>query len=799
MEVEITLNGKKRYVRDNMTVFQAAAAANVYIPHFCYHPKLSIAANCRMCLVEINKMPKPVPACATYVTDGMVINTDSAKARDTQRGVMELLLVNHPLDCPICDQGGECQLQDLAVGYGSSRACYGESKRVVVEKQLGPLITTAMTRCIHCTRCVRFGQEVAGKMELGMAGRGEHAEIMSFVGLTVDSELSGNMIDICPVGALNSKPFQFSARTWELDRKNSVSVHDSWGSFLTVQCKGERVMRVLPRQHEEINQCWISDRDRFAYTGLSSPERLLYPMVVEDGTRLARRADWSTALGVASRRIREVIARHGPEQVGFLLGPSASAEEALLAAKLARSVKCPNIDWRLRQVDFSGDEQEMGVPWLGCTIHDLENLAGVLLVGSNPAGELPLLPLRLKTAASRGASIASLGSIRLSGLLDSVQQLAVKPSQLLGALARITAAAAQAKGMTERLPEWMRALQGQEEDAHRKIAALLAPGSAVLIGAQAQLSADYNRIRHLSQLLAGICGGFAGVLPTAGNAIGMSLAGALPHRNAMGEGIDVHGSNAGRMIADRLKAYVLLGCEPLDFAYPRQAGEAFSQAQVVVALDCFETESKAYADVQLPIAASYERSGSAVNLEGNEQFAKAAAEAPGEAKESWKVLRMLGKELLGEQVFGYEQLADVRGLLGREGDFSSFLRNSLSGQPDGEFSPKDSGEGLERVPEVSHFGCDSLLRRAGPLQKTEIARRAGLAGVNPVDLERLGLADGDSALLETEGGQAVCRVIADSALAPGCIRIAGGESAFAQLQGASMIRLSRVDADRKVA
>ncbi|MCY4325094.1 MAG: NADH-quinone oxidoreductase subunit NuoG [Betaproteobacteria bacterium] len=798
MEVEITLNGKKRYVRDNMTVFQAATAAGVYIPHFCYHPKLTIAANCRMCLVEVNKMPKPVPACATYVTDGMEINTDSVKASATQKGVMELLLVNHPLDCPICDQGGECQLQDLAVGYGASCTRYGETKRVVVEKQLGPLITTAMTRCIHCTRCVRFGEEVAGKMELGLAGRGEHAEIMAFVGKTVDSELSGNMIDICPVGALNSKPFQFSARTWELERQDSVSVHDSWGSFLTVQSKDERVKRVLPRNHEEINQCWISDRDRFAYTGLYSPQRLIYPMIVDDGAKVSRRVDWSDALATAGQRLQKAVDRHGAKQVGFLIGPAASAEEALLAAELARGLGCPNIDWRLRQIDFSGDSQEMGLPWLGCTIHDLESLPGVLLAGCNPASELPLLPLRLKGVGA----LASIGSVRLAGLLADVQQLLVSPGKLAHSLAAVTAAAAAANNMTERLPDWIGFRPEDVGDEHRQIARLLPAGSAVLIGAQAQLGADYHHIHHLAQVLAGICSGFSGVLPTAGNALGMSLAGALPHRAAMGEEIEFPGLPAGRMVAERLKAYVLIGCEPLDFADPKQAKDAFSRADTVISLDCFEGVAKAYADIQLPIATAYERAGSTVNLEGNEQFTEAMAPPPGEAREAWKVLRMLGASLLGEQSFAYQSIAQVRTRLGREGDFSAHLRNALSGRPDVVAPVADTTadeQQLARVPEVSHFATEPLLRRAQPLQDTTIASRSACALVNPADLNRLGLADGDRVCLEGDGGDSVvCTVRSDAGVAPGCIRAAGGEAAFAQLGSAQRLRIS-ADQQRQAA
>ncbi len=800
MDVEVTINGRKRFVRDSLTVFQAAAEAGVYIPHFCYHPKLSIAANCRMCLVEINNLPKPMPACATHVTDGMVIETGSAKAQAAQQGVMECLLINHPLDCPICDQGGECQLQDLAVGYGQSCTHYGETKRVVVEKQLGPLITTAMTRCIHCTRCVRFGQEIAGTMELGMAGRGEHAEIMAFVGSTVDSELSGNMIDVCPVGALNSKPFQFSARTWELARKPGVSSHDAWGSYLVVQTKDEQVKRVLPRAHEEINECWLSDRDRFAYAGLDAGDRLTVPRVVEDGARIARRTDWNLALSTATQRIRKVIDRHGPDQVGFLVGPQASTEEALLLALLARGLGCANIDSRLRQVDFSSDTQELGIPWLGCTIHEIESLPSILLVGCNPANELPLLPLRLRAAMMHnGAVLASVGCIGLPQSLEPNAQQLVPPSGIAPMLAAVADTIAAGRGMQHQLPPWLAGLVGEGADGQAKsIADCLAAGGGIMVGAQALLGSDSGLIRQLCQLLAGLSGGFAGVLPTTGNAVGFSLAGAVPHRGPLDVGIAKPGLDARSMIGQRLKAYVLLNCEPLDFADPQAAEQAFAQAELTIALDCFESVSSSYATVQLPIAASYERSGSTVNLEGNASHVPAAASPPGEAREAWKVLRVIGKDLTGEEAFRMETLGEVHRILSAGGDFSSQLSNPLS-SGSLEQASVPGGESLERIPEVSHFAVDSVLRRAEPLQATEIAARSPPAALKPADLERLALASRGEIELNAEQAAAKCKVRAEDSLAAGCIRAPQGESAFAAVGGAASLTVASAPAQRKAA
>src|ERR1700744_5547875 len=446
--VELEIDGKKVEVPEGSMVIQAAHKVDTYIPHFCYHKKLSIAANCRMCLVEVEKAPKAVPACATPVAAGMIVRTKSDKAIKAQQSVMEFLLINHPLDCPICDQGGECQLQDLAVGYGKSSSRYSEEKRVVFHKNVGPLISMEeMTRCIHCTRCVRFGQEVAGVMELGMLGRGEHSEITSFVGKTVDSELSGNMIDLCPVGALTSKPFRYSARTWELSRRKSVSPHDSVGANLVVQVKNNRVMRVLPFENEAINECWISDKDRFSYEGLNSPERLTQPMLKQGGKWVE--TDWQTALEYVVKGLNGIKGDHGANALAALASPHSTVEELFLLKKLAEAVGTPNVDFRLRQSDFS--VAPAGAPWLGTKITDLSNVDAAFVIGSFLRRDHPLLAARLRQAAKSGAKLALLQATNDDALIPQAQRIAAAPSAWLAELAGIAAAVSEARGVA--LPE----------------------------------------------------------------------------------------------------------------------------------------------------------------------------------------------------------------------------------------------------------------------------------------------------------------------------------------------------------
>src|SRR5262252_4193254 len=468
-DLKVEVDGKQVEVPHGSTVMDAAHKLGVYVPHFCYHPKLSIAANCRMCLVEVEKAPKPLPACATPVTDGMKVMTHSANAKKAQNGVMEFLLINHPLDCPICDQGGECQLQDLAVGYGHSNSRYQEEKRVVLRKELGPLVAAEeMSRCIQCTRCVRFGQEIAGVMELGLIGRGEHAEIVSFVGKAVESELSGNMIDICPVGALTSKPFRYTARTWELTRRKSISPHDGLGANLIVQVMHNRVMRVVPLDNEELNECWLSDKDRFSYEGLNAADRLTKPMLKQGGEW--REVDWEKAFEFVVAGLRRVKAQHGVQAIGGLVSPHATLEEMYLTQKLLRGLGSENVDFRLRQSDFSADGKRKGAPWLGMKVPEIGKLDRVLIVGSFLRKDQPLIANRIRQAARRGQQVNVLHVADDDWLVKVKNRAIVRPSELPTMLAQVVRAAAEEKGAA--VPSAL--AHGQVNDAARAIAKSLA-------------------------------------------------------------------------------------------------------------------------------------------------------------------------------------------------------------------------------------------------------------------------------------------------------------------------------------
>ena len=613
--LKIVVDGTEVEVPHGATVMDATHKLGVYVPHFCYHKKLSIAANCRMCLVEVEKAPKPLPACATPVTDGMKVWTHSKVAKDAQNGVMEFLLINHPLDCPICDQGGECQLQDLAVGYGGSSSRYTEEKRVVLRKELGPLVAAEeMSRCIQCTRCVRFGQEIAGVMELGLAGRGENAEIVSFVGRAVESELSGNMIDLCPVGALTSEPFRYKARTWELTRRRSISPHDSLGSNLVVQVRQNTVMRVLPLESEAINECWLSDKDRFSYEGLNSPDRLQRPMVKRDGAW--QEVEWEQAFDFLVPRLQD--------DFGVLASPHSTLEELFLVSKLGPA------DFRLRQSDFSADGKRGGIPWLGMPIAELEKLDRVLVVGSFLRKDHPLIAQRLRQAAKRGAQIHMLHSVDDDWLMPIASRKVVSPAELPSAIA-----------------------------AYRDV---LNAGKnpAVFLGNFALQHPQAAQIHAAAQSL----GVRVGVFGEAANSVGGYLAG-LPN-----------GGNVGDVLKKR--NLILLNVEPeLDCADPLAARKALDAANFVVSLTAYKTGLE-YADVLLPIAPFTETSGAFVNTEGRVQSFHATVHALGNARPGWKVLRVLGS-LLGRQGFGFDTVEQVRAACLAGKDVQRLLSNSIQG------------------------------------------------------------------------------------------------------------------------
>ena len=768
--LNIEVDGRAVQVPQGSTVMDAAAKLGIFVPHFCYHKKLSIAANCRMCLVQVEKAPKPMPACATPVTDGMKVLTHSAQAIGAQKGVMEFLLINHPLDCPICDQGGECQLQDLAVGYGASSSRYQEPKRVVFRKSLGPLVSAEeMTRCIHCTRCVRFGQEIAGVMELGMIGRGEHSEIVSFVGSTVDSELSGNMIDLCPVGALTSKPFRYAARTWELARRRSIAPHDSLGSNVVVQVKGDEVMRVLPLENEAVNECWISDKDRFSYEALSGDERLTAPMVNDGGTW--READWPTALERVAAGLRDIAGRHGGDAIGALASPHATLEELALVARLLRGLGSDNIDHRLRQADFRGEPA--AVRWLGMPIAEVGNLDRVLVVGSFLRNDHPLLAQRLRQAAKRRARVMKVGAVDDDWLMPVAHKAIVPPSQLPAALAEIVVAAAHAAGRPVPAP-----LGGtgapEPSPSARAIAGELLSGTrrAVFLGNFAEQHAEASQIHALAQALADVTGATLGFLREAANSVGAALAGVCPQ----GGGMD-----ARAMLAAPRRAYLMLHAEAeLDFANPLAARAALERAELVVVMSPFR-HGTAYADVLLPIAPFTETSGTFVNCEGRAQSFRGVARPRGQARPGWKVLRVLGS-MLGLAGFEAASSEAVRdSVIAPGSDVRARLDNRTGVAI---VAPATPAAGIERVADVPIYFADPLVRRAPSLQQTRAARPPR-ARVHRTLLDGLGIAEGAQIRVRQGAGEAVVATVVDPEVPPGVVRLAAAHASTCALEALS--------------
>ena len=763
--LNIEIDGKAVQVPPGSTVMDAANQVGAYVPHFCYHKKLSIAANCRMCLVQVEKAPKPLPACATPVTEGMKVFTASEQAKKAQQGVMEFLLINHPLDCPICDQGGECQLQDLAVGYGKSEARYNEEKRVVFHKNLGPLVSAEeMSRCIHCTRCVRFGQEVAGIMELGMGGRGEHSEIMSFVGKSVDSELSGNMIDVCPVGALTSKPFRYSARTWELQRRKTVSPHDGLNANLQVQIKGDRVMRVLPQENEAVNECWISDRDRFSYEGLYATDRLTSPMVRTDDHWHA--VPWQDALTAAREAVASAVKAHGADKVAILLGAHTTLEEASLAKKLSVQLGGTIIDHRLRVTDAALD-QGGGVPWLGLKVADFALVDRFLVVGSNLRQEQPLLAQRIRQRVKKGAMLSVVASTDETLLCPVASKAIVKPSMIWETLAGI--AGALAKKLEKQSP--LSASEFTPEQT--EIAASLASGKrvAVLVGDVALSNADASHIESAANLIASLCDGSYGRLMLSSSTVSCYVAGATPVNQA---------TTAHQALTGAAKAFVLVGCEPeLDSAAGAQALATLKNAGKVVCLTSYVTdEMRAYADVLLPITPFTETSGTYVSQDGTVQSFTGVVRPLGDARPGWKVLRVLG-DLLGTDMSAFNSSEDVK---------ANALANSpvekLGARVRNLSLPETISANLERVADVPIYNADSIVRRGHSLALTAHGKQPQVR-VCQSTADRLGLAQGADVRVAQGGFTVTAKLRVDDTVAPDGVRIPLATATSAQLGDAT--------------
>ncbi len=763
--VEIELDGKKVEVPPGSMVMDAANKLGTYIPHFCYHKKLSIAANCRMCLVEVEKAPKPLPACATPVSPGMIVRSHSDKAVQAQKSVMEFLLINHPLDCPICDQGGECQLQDLAVGYGKSGSRYEEEKRVVAPKEAGPLISMEeMSRCIQCTRCVRFGQEVAGVMEFGMLGRGEHSEITTFVGKTVDSEVSGNMIDLCPVGALTSKPFRYTARPWELQRRKSVSPHDSLGANLIVQVKGGKVMRVLPLENEAVNECWLSDKERFSYEALNNTDRLTKPMIKQGG--IWKDVEWQTALEYVAHGLRNIRHEHGADAIAAVATAHSTVEELHLLNKAVRGMGSENIDFRLRQSDFSLDGQV--TPWLGMPISQLSTLKRALVIGSFLRKDHPLVTTRLRAATKSGLRLSIVAGADDELLMKVAHKLIAAPSDWLVALSEIVVAIAADKSIA--VPAGFENIESS--DIAKAIAASLVivgdvdlPG-AILLGNAAAQHPQASKIHAAAQWIAEQTGCSFGYLVESANSIGGHLVGATSGKNEA-------------PFATPKKAYVLLNAEPqLDAANPQQATAALAGAEMVVVMSAFQ-HGMDFADVLLPIAPFSETSGTFVNCEGRAQSFNGTVRPLGDTRPAWKVLRVLGN-LLGLQGFDYDTSEAIRDDVLGKGvtDLSGKLNNVATLAPTvGAYAP--AGQ-LERVTDVPVYFTDALARRAEPLQRTADAN-APLVTLSKAVAESIGVNAGDSVTVTQGAGSAVLVADVDSTLPSNAVRVAAGHPAVATL------------------
>ena len=778
--VNIEINGQPCQARKGAMIIEVTDALGISVPRFCYHKKLSIAANCRMCMVEVEKVPKPLPACATPVAEGMKIFTRSEIATGGQKAVMEFLLINHPLDCPICDQGGECELQDLALGYGRDVSRFAEKKRVVKDKYIGPLIATDMTRCIHCTRCIRMLREVAGKMELGATGRGENMEIGTYIEKSLESELSGNVIDVCPVGALTSRPFRFKARAWELQQHSTIAPHDCVGSNLFAHTRRGQVMRVVPRENEELNEVWLSDRDRFSYEGLYSEDRLQAPMLKVDGEW--QTVDWETGLQTAVDGLRGVIDAHGADQIGVLVSPTATLEEMSLLQALARGLGVNNMDHRLRQVDFSDQDTAPLCPTLGQPLAALEHVNAALVIGANPRKDQPIIGHRLRKAATAGAQLMFVNPVDYEFLFDVHAKSIVPPSQLVDALAAVAACLPDAgSGASEAVKTAI--ANATADEAQRRMAAALkeAAAATVLLGNVATAHPQYSMLKALAGIIATASSATLGVLTDGGNSAGGWLAGALPHRGPAGSTVATAGLDAHAMLTAPRKGYLLFAVEPEhDCADAAAARSAMKAADVVVCLTPWASDAlKACADVLLPIGPFTETSGTCVNTEGRWQSFSGVASPVGDSRPGWKVLRVLGNQF-GLDGFEQHSSEEIRDAL-REQVATLTLDNS---QAAGTVAAAMSVSGLQRIGDVAILSVDSLLRRAAALQATPDAEAAGHCRINVAQANTSGVQEGDTVKVKQGDAGTTMTVEICERVPDGCVWVQTGTDQSAALGAA---------------
>ena len=769
--VTVTIDGIELQAPRNAMIIEVADRAGIAIPRFCYHKHLSIAANCRMCMVEVEKAPKPLPACATPINDGMQIHTRSELAIDAQKGTMEFLLINHPLDCPICDQGGECELQDVAMGYGGDVGRFNERKRVVKDKNIGPLVSTDMTRCIHCTRCVRFGTEIAGIRELGATGRGEFMEIGTYVEKSLSSELSGNVIDLCPVGALNAKPSRMRGRAWEMTEVQNISPHDALGSNLNMHVIRNQVIRVVPAEHPEINETWLSDRDRFSYEGMYSEERLKKVMRKHNGEW--QPASWSEAL----RSVAQTLRQHAPEDVGILVSPNQSNEEIYLIQKLARALNINNIDHRVDQIDFRDQNNDPLFPWLGQGIAELEAQEVIVVIGSDLRSEQPLLTHRVRKAAKRGAKIIVINPQKFELYLPVTIHEVIQIQEWLPTLIMLCAASASAAKLS--IPAQLSTLINGVEmsESSKQIAQLLHQhqNTTVLIGNVMQQHFDYASLRAMAYWLAKLTDSKFGYVALASNAAGASLLGALPHRGIMSEEMPEPGLDWVQMVQSPRKVYLLMGLEPeWDCALPAATLQALSQAESVISLASFSSErAQEYCDWMLPLACYAESEGTKVNIEGRWQGYSKVVYPDVDVKDGWKILRKLANEL-DLNGFEYYSVDDVRQELGEQIDSSIAFSNDLQTMPEIEITRFDENDML-RIGSVPIYSIDSLVRRAPSLQQAQGLQEAELL-VHPNDIHKWSLLEGKWVRVTQNGEKSILKCVASEDIIPGTVCIPRGLS-----------------------
>ncbi|MDH5424009.1 MAG: NADH-quinone oxidoreductase subunit NuoG [Gammaproteobacteria bacterium] len=781
--ITITVDGQQYQAAKGAMLIEVTDKAGINIPRFCYHKKLSVAANCRMCLVDVEKAPKPMPACATPVMDGMIVHTLSQRALDAQKSTMEFLLINHPLDCPICDQGGECELQDVAMGYGADVSQYSDSKRVVFEKNIGPLIATEFTRCIHCTRCVRFGDEIAGMRELGGIGRGDSMEISTYIQKSIASEMSGNVIDLCPVGALTAKPSQYTARAWEMTQHAGIAPHDSVGSNVYIHTLRNKVVRVAPRDNEDLNEVWISDRDRFSYQGMYSEDRVTRPLVKENGEWVE--TEWQTALETSHAGLNKIIKASGAESVAAMVSATSSLEELYLLQKMMRGIGSNNIDHRLRQIDFSDQNSAPVMPWLGMNIKDLEKINSVLLVGSNIRKEQPIVAHRIRKAVRHhDANVSFVNPCDYHFNFNVTTRLITDIASMTSELAAIIRAATEKSGQSVvgHLSAVVNAASVTQE--HKDIAAALsadnADKSVVLLGNVAVNHPQFALIRSLSHEIARHTNSQLAYTPEFSNTAGAWLAGALPHRGAGGVAVDKAGLNADDMQNGQIKAFINLNVEPeLDSSNSARALAAMRSAEFVIVISAFATPvMKEYADVILPVASFAESSGSYVNMEGFWQTSRGCVPPLGESRPGWKVIRVLANQF---DLDGFDQLSSDQ-IMQELKTFCSdiTLDNNAVADSVAQYS---SGSGYDRVGDTPIYAGDMLVRRATALQKTSDADVACVR-LNSKQAEKLKITAAQKVCVKQNDKTIVMPLLIDESVADNNICIPAGLTETAGLGGA---------------